>query len=136
MSFITDSDYPEKIKTANLEAFTDSLERAAAESTAIDLVRQYLFQRYDTTLIFSTTGTARNRALVKMCTDIALYMLFQRLPKRQLPDWVEKQYDEAIAFLERVVDGKITMDLPRKIDQSTSKPKTKFRASFPPKRTE
>jgi phage gp36-like protein len=129
MSFITENDYPERLKATNLDAMCegDEVIRLGAEETAVAIVAQYLFQRYDTTLIFAQTGTNRNRALVAMCVSIALYYLYQRLPKRQLPDWVLRDYENALDFLDKVSDGKITMDLPRKLTQQQT-PKTKFRA--------
>lgn len=128
MPFITDDDYKKQIKEANLLAMieNDLPTREDAELSAISQVKDYLFELYDTDAIFSATGTDRHPYLVRCVINVVLYILYQRLPKRMVPELIQKNYDETLSYLERVNDGKIAADLP-KVLTSEDKPETRFR---------
>lgn len=128
MPFITDDDYKKQIKETNLLAMIedDLPTREDAELSAISQVKDYLFQLYDTDAIFDATGTDRHPYLVRCVINVILYILHQRLPKRMIPDLIQKNYDETITYLERVNDGKIAADLPPLLKEDDS-PRTMFR---------
>jgi phage gp36-like protein len=52
-----------------------------------------------------------------VAVDIAVFLLFQR--RRRIPEDVQKQYDDAIKFLERVQRGDATLDQPAPNNQTT-----------------
>lgn len=140
-TFITAADYTARVKSLNLSTMlgedpATSTTLANAEAEAIATVRSYLHQWYAVDTIFQQTGTNRNLHLVGMVINVALKILHERLPQRVTPDWVQRNYDETITFLERVNDGKTTMELPPRPADTSDDPggETKFRWGSQPAR--
>lgn len=79
----------------------------------IDLMKGYLFQNYDTEVVFAATGDARNLTLLRHLKGIVLFDIYTRRTK-QLNDVSKLRYDEAMLWLEKVATGKIKPDLPVK----------------------
>ncbi len=139
MAFITVPDYEVSITTANLSALLGSTpdgsaSLAKAQDTAIVQARDYLFERFDTDAIFGAVADARHSYLVKVIVSLALYHLYSRLPQRQTPEHIRKEYDEAVTWLERLADGKMSADLARRSD-ADNQPNTLFRWGSVPKRS-
>lgn len=128
MPYIEATDYKSQIKDSNLLNMVDNTPaiREEAEDAAIAQVRDYLYERFDTDAIFSATGAQRHAYLLRCVKNIVLYILHQRLPKRILPDHIDRDYQETLNYLERISDGKIAPDLPRLVDDD-DEPETKFR---------
>ena len=135
-SFLTQDDYLPQIKADNMTAMIQSTPGIldTAEAEAISMVRTYLADLYDVDTIFAQTGSSRHAHLLRMCKTVVLYILHQRLPKRMAPEQVERDYADTIAFLERVSDGKIGLELPRK-QTSEAKDVTRFRWGSHPRRS-
>lgn len=128
MAFITDADYLDQIRDANLQAMTESdpTIRENAEATAIEMVEGYLFERYDTDAIFAQTGTDRNRVVLRCVKHITLYDLHKRLPKRLVPEHVLNDYRESVTLLERINGGEYSLKAPRRLKADETN-ETRFR---------
>lgn len=129
--FITDDDYLPYIKDTNLTRMieADPAVRETAEDTALAVVRDSLHALYDTAAIFGATGNDRNRQLVRWVIALALYYMYERLPANIMPARVRDNYQEVMAFLKDIEDGKKPMVLPRRKD-NLNQPITKFRFGF------
>lgn len=129
MSFITDEDYKPYIKDGNLSRLIegDTAIQAEAESTAISVVWDSLFSRYDVSAIFTAIGDSRNKQIVRWCVVLTLYYLYERLPANIMPERVQENYREVMGFLKDIEDGKKPMDIPQKTDSETGQVITKFR---------
>lgn len=129
MSFITDEDYKPYIKDGNLTRLLDgdATAQQEAESTAISVVWDSLFSRYDTSAIFSAIGDSRNKQIVRWCVVLTLYYLYERLPANIMPERVRDNYNEVMGFLKDIEDGKKPMDIPQKTNSETGQVITKFR---------
>lgn len=106
---------------------TDILARVDAE--AVELMMGYLAARYDVEAIFQGIAEppepeedeepeepvdARNPIIVRHCTNIAIYLLSQRLPVDQVPETRVYYYEAARKWLEGVQALKINPpDLPK-----------------------
>lgn len=129
MSYISKEDYWGLIKLENLNDLIQNQDLAleAEQDTAVEMVKSYLYNRYDTVQIFSKQGNERDLRLVRHAVNIVLYNIYQRYTNaRDLP-LKAKNYDDTIIWLEKVNDGKIGLDLPRK--EANDKPITKFRGA-------
>ncbi len=129
-TFITVDDYKAEIKATNLDNMIeqDSTILDNAEASAVSMVTHYLSARYDVDTIFAQVGSARDPHLLRLCKNIVLYILHERLPKRIKPEHISQNYQDTIDFLTGVSDAKIDLvTLPRKTDSETSEPITKFR---------
>lgn len=133
---ITINDYLPYVKQDRLESIIQDNEAIllAAQVTAIEKVKTYLFQRYNTEDIFSATGSNRHPLILQMLIHISLYDLYDRLPNFQLPEKRVKNYDECITLLERIADGKQAIDLPTR-NNSDNTPITKAVFFSNPKRS-
>jgi hypothetical protein len=116
MPFIELTDYKAYIKEANLLNMIDSdtAARTQAEDTAIEEVKQYLYERYDTEVIFALTGGARNLHILRLVIYCALYILHDRLPNRVTPESVIRNYENAREDMAAISNGNISLNAPRR----------------------
>jgi phage gp36-like protein len=126
--FITKEDLITKIRTYRLNQIIDEddtiLEMAFTDTVA--QIENYLHQFYDTDQIFAATLDERSPVVLLWAKQIALYLIYERIPDELLPPRVEKNYDDTIAILEKIAEGRVSVKLPRKIKED-GKPATKFR---------
>lgn len=113
--FITDEDYAVVIGEDALKVISRASEknRTNAELEAIEEISGYLRPTYDCNSIFYTEGDCRNRFIVMLAVDIALYHLGASMPQKMGIEIRKERYDRAIEWLEGVQSGKIVPDLPR-----------------------
>lgn len=112
--FLSEQDYTTVMGKKALEVITQENEenRDSAESSALEEIAGYLRPKYDCDAIFSATGEARNKKIVQVACDIALYHLVSSAPGKMGYELRKERYDAAIKWLEGVQSGKITPDLP------------------------
>lgn len=117
-NWITSADYLQKITNDRLqqiiEGNTDRLDEA--ETTAVAVVKDALFQWYDTDAIFATTGSDRPAQVVRWCVNLALFYLYERVPDKLVPERVVQNYEQTLATLQDIEDGKKSVDLQKKTD--------------------
>lgn len=115
--------------------YTHAFERAIIESTAdfeqaidnieeetIDIVRTYLARYYDVSAIFGDKPI-KTGILTKIITNIILYEAIRRNIYRKAKGKYEEDYKWAMEMLEKVNNGKITLqDLPEKNTNSNTTP--------------
>ncbi|MFK7048738.1 hypothetical protein FLACOL_01080 [Flavobacterium columnare] len=83
---------------------------------SIDLMSGYLYQYFDTEAIFSATGKARNKSVLKHLKGIVIHEIYTRRTKA-FNEVAKTRYNEAMLWLEKISEGKIKPPLPiRKID--------------------
>ena len=112
--FIEEEDYRVVIGESALRIVTQSSEevRSNAEQVAMEEVAGYLRPKYDTAAIFAAEGDARNRQVVQVTADIALYHMVSALPQKMGSEVRRERYERAIHWLEGVAQGRIVPDLP------------------------
>lgn len=127
-TYITAGDYLPRIQDAKLQQIiqSDSTILDEAEQSAIVIVRDALHTRYDVDAIFALTGNNRHLQVVRWVITLALYFLYERVPDRVTPPRVIKNYDDTLAYLLEIEDGKKSVDLPRRLNPD-AEPLTKFR---------
>ena len=90
--------------------------RENAEAIAIEEVSGFLRDRYDVTTIFAAektdTSDPRNKQMVMLVCDIALYHLVSSRPAKQGLEIRKERYDNAIKTLTSIQAGKLQPDLP------------------------
>jgi len=109
VSYATLSDLENWIDEDELVQLTDDDDSGTVDTDKVDTVLEaasmeidgYLGERYDLPLA-SVPGTIN-----KLCCDIAIYNLYTR--RQGPPDYIEKKYDNAVRFLEKVAAGKISL---------------------------
>ena len=113
MGYCTTTDLEKLLPEAKLIRLTDDEATGAVNTDrlqeAIDSGQEeidtYLGNRFDLPI----TGTVPP-ILGKMNVDIAIWNLYSRVTE-EIPDTRQKRYDNAISFLEKVAEGKISIGL-------------------------
>lgn len=123
--FLTESDYAAVCEPTTLDVIQQSDEeiRQRAEAYAIEEISSYLRARYDMSAAFAVTGDDRNKQLVMMTVDVALYHLMAWLPKRMGFEIREIRYNSVIKTLVDV-HNKLQMNLPTYTDPVTGETDT------------
>lgn len=127
-NFISDTDYKAHVRDNQLQMIIDADDTIldTVELTAIAVVKDALYQYYDTAHIFAQTGTNRAPQVVRWCVCLAVYYLYERIPDKLVPERVKKNYDDTLVMLQEISDRKLSLDLPLKKDDE-EKPISKFR---------
>ena len=92
-------------------ASDDEIE-ANAESSAIAKMKSKLSGRFDVAAIFTATGPDRHPLILEYLVDIYLYRLHCRINPRKVPEHIKEKYNEALDWLDGVMDGSENPDLP------------------------
>lgn len=113
MEFLVKEDFKAVCDAPTLDVIGQSDEEniGRAEQYAMEEIASYLRSRYDIRSAFSKRGDERNRHLVMITCDVALYHLVAWLPKRIGFEIRETRYKNAIAWLKDVQAGKATPDI-------------------------
>lgn len=136
-TFIEQTDYLPQIRQYNLEDLIDddSTILDEAEETAIQIVKDHLYQFYDVDDIFAQTGTARHRTVLQWCINIVLYLTFQRVADVMQPDSVTRNYNDTMAWLRRIAGGEQGIQGLPEITDPEGNPTTVFQWGSEKRRT-
>lgn len=112
--FITDEDYRVIIGDDAIKVISRASQttRDNALSIAIEEVSSYLRPTYDASAIFNETGEKRNKLIVMVTADVALYHMTTSLPQKMGIEIRKERYDRAIEILKGIQSGSLTPDLP------------------------
>lgn len=126
--FITDEDYKVVIGDTALKVISQvsAENRANAENEAVEEISGYLRPKYDCGKIFSADGDERNRYIVMITCDIALYHMSASMPQKMGSEIRKERYERAVKWLEGVQSGKIVPDLPQVLDDDGEPANTGF----------
>ncbi len=141
--FITKDDLNANIRAYRLSQIldddTDGVIVGQVLETAEQLVKDHLFQHYDTEVLFLQSGAARKKNVLGWCRHIAMYQLYERVPDELVPERIVKNYNETMDFLMKVAEGRFPVDLPRRTatdpETGLAAPKTKTRWGSQPSRS-
>ena len=118
---------PEEITTHlydyQVEQITDGSVAIVDEAiaTAVEEVKAYLANRYDTDAIFAKEGSERNPLVLRCCKTVAAYHLLLLCNVDAIYEKYEKAYTKTIEFLNRIANGHVTVGLPyREADDGTA----------------
>lgn len=82
---------------------------------SIDLMKSYMYKYYDVKIIFDAIDNKRSKVVLKYLKDIVIYEIYTRRT-HNINEVAKIRYDEAILWLEKISNGKITPNLPIKDD--------------------
>lgn len=126
MEFLTADDLKLVIRDQQLNNLVDNDSALIdlAESEAIEKVKTYLRNRYDVEDVFAQSGTDRNKLVVSLVRDLALYYMAKRQNPRAVPDHIKECHEEAIQVLSDIAEGKAHPNLPAlPLDEDGNQPK-------------
>lgn len=142
MPYLTQEDYTSVIKERDLLSAIESnhLLLVRAEDHAISKIKSYLGDLYDMAAAYATVGLSRNSLLVEITLNLALAHILRRVPSYRVMDGNPhiKAYEESLTLLERISEGKASIDLTRvSTDPAdpSSPPMTRFGGSSQPSRS-
>jgi len=106
MAFLT-KDELKTVSTSELinkiTAYDDSIVNAIIDES-IGLMCSYLSKYYDTDAIFSATGNARHKTVLKKLKDIVIFEIYER-HTREINQAAKRRFDEAMLWLEKLNTG-------------------------------
>lgn len=111
-NFITLDDYDASIHREILDALVRNDEAIIEiiEDRAISEMRSFLSSRYDCDKLFDAAGEKRNRLVLMMALDMAIYHVFCIHNPQKLSQMRKDRYDRAMAWLKEVNRGRATID--------------------------
>jgi phage gp36-like protein len=132
---IAAEDYKTYIRAQKLSMIIDDDETILeeAELTAASVIKDYLYPYYDWTAIYDAIND--HRTVKRWLMVLVIYYIMERIPDKITPERVINNYDDVVKLLEKISDGKASVDLPKLILEDTDRPKTKFRWGSEAKRT-
>ncbi len=74
---------------------------------ALSTIESKISIKYDIATEFNKTGDARNHLLLSIAKNIAIYNLYDT--QETIPEHRVKRYDDAMAFLKDIVNGKAVL---------------------------
>lgn len=112
--FLDDNDILTDIRDVFYDHITDADQTIIdkAEASAIAKMKSKLAERFDVAAIFTAVGDDRDPLILEYCVAIFLRRLHGRINPRKVPSKVKEQYDEAMKWLEGVMNGKENPELP------------------------
>ena len=121
MPFLEETDYQVQVRTWVKNLLVDEhttggdnaiLQRA--EMAAQEEMESYLSNQYDVAKIFDPAQAVeeRNALIVMYMVDIAVYHLHANITPNDVPEVRQTRYDNAITWLKKVADGKLSPNLP------------------------
>jgi phage gp36-like protein len=127
-NWITSDDYKTKVTDQRLNMIIedDTTILDAAESTAIANVQDALHTKYDIDVIFASVGDDRPKQVLRWCVNLAVYYIYERIPDKLIPDRVIRNYENTLEVLDKIADGKYSVNLPHLQDEE-GYPTSKFR---------
>lgn len=102
-----------------------------AIDAAVGEMKGYL-RRYDTSAIFTATGTDRNPLIMELCKSMAAWYLIRLANVDMLYSQIKERYDRAVAWLTKVADGGLYPELPL-ITTESGQVQTTMRTGSQPK---
>ena len=135
-TYLKQQDLQSSIRDGRLEHLLDNDEddtpdvfgQAALEAQSI--VRDYLF-RYAIDDELQKSGTDRHASIIFYLKNICLYILYERIEDDNVPQRIVKNYNDTIATLQEIGQGKSPISLPAKKEDTDGdgipEKKTKFR---------
>lgn len=126
--YITRDDYLSSIRDRRLEQITNNTPSILdnEEETAIQIIKDALHSKYDIDVIFAKTGANRDKQVIRWACTLVLYFVYARISDKMIPERIENDYDETMAYLKALESGKRSTQLPR-LENLEGKPPTNNR---------
>lgn len=112
MNFLKETDWDVQVRAEVARILDPTSAKSkflAAEEMAVSQIKNHLSARYNTAEIFrpaSDDSDERDKYIVMIVVDIALYHLWSKESPNNIPKTRELRYDDAIKWLEAVQSGK------------------------------
>lgn len=110
-NFISKADYGYQIREERLNQILEEADVEEedllddAELEAISIIKDALAPKYDVELIFSQTGAARHKTILRWAKVLVIYFIYERIPDDMVPERVVKNYNQVLERLEAVAQG-------------------------------
>lgn len=101
------------IKVVNLITNNDDATVLELVAENIDLMKSYIYKYYDAEAIFNAEGDERSKVILKHLKSLLVYDLYM-IRNKAVTEEIDKKYNEAMGWLEKINKGSIDADLPRK----------------------
>jgi len=129
MTFLTPDDFLMKMSEDIRNQITDTndaiLDDAEIHATAI--IQDAFYDKYDLDAEFAKTGDERHRNLLRWMLNLTVYFIYERIPDTEVPERVVKNYDDTVAEIKAIEQGKRNTSLTKLIREDNLRKETNFR---------
>jgi hypothetical protein len=111
-NYISKPDYKYQIRTERLDQILEATDEDedllldSAEGEALAILRDHLGKRYNMDVEFSKAGDNRNKVVLRWAKVLVLYFIYERIPDEMVPERIVSNYENVLAMLVKVEDGK------------------------------
>jgi hypothetical protein len=144
-AFLNKEDYKYHLRTNRLDQILEAQDEdedlilGDAEDDAISIIRDAISTKYDADQIFSQTGDARHRTILRWAKVLVIYFIYERIPDEMVPERVVKNYNDTLERLRLIEQGEVNLDgapvLTVTDENGENSPKTRRRWGSIPKRS-
>lgn len=129
MIFLTTDDFLMKMSEDIRNQITDSTDALLndAEIHATAIIQDAFYDKYDLDVEFAKTGDDRHRNLLRWMLNITVYFIYERIPDNEVPERVVKNYDDTIAEIKAIEQGKRNTSLAKLVRDDNNRKETNFR---------
>jgi hypothetical protein len=137
MIFLTINDFKLKLSTDILAQITgnDASINDDAENHAIGLINDAFSAKFDIATELAKTGSDRHANLLRWLLNLTVYFIYERIPDKQVPERVVKNYNDTIDEIVLIERGKRSTTLTPVVNETTGLKKTVFRWGSTEKRS-
>jgi hypothetical protein len=132
---IAKADYKPYLSDKNLNMIIETEDPLLdeVELTAEQVVRDALHPYYDVDNVFENISD--HRQVKRWIIIICIYFIYERIPDALVPERVVKNYDDTLLTLDKISDGKISVNLPKIILADGETTSTKFKWGSAPQKS-
>lgn len=116
MIFIKDEEL-KSVKQSNIMkavSSSDSTILNEVELQVIEEITAYISGKYDAEYIFAQKDGKRSHLIKRITLQMMFFYLSLRIVSDDIPSYLQQQYDNNIALLKDIANGKLNPDLPLK----------------------
>ncbi len=136
MIFLTINDFTLKVSEEIRNQITDSNDAILddAELSAMAIIQDAFYQKYDLDIEFAKTDTDRHQNLMRWMLNLCLYFIYERIPDNEVPERIVKNYNDTVEEIKLIEQGKRNTSLEKLIKEDNQRKETNFRWGSNPKK--
>ncbi len=129
MTFLTINDFLLKLSENIRNQITNGIDSVLddAEMHATAIIQDAFFNKYDLNAEFAKTDEERHKNLLRWMLNLTLYFIYERIPDKEVPERIVKNYDDTMTEIKQIEQGKKNTSLLKLVNEDTDRNETNFR---------
>jgi phage gp36-like protein len=117
-TFLLKTDYRGWLSESIIDQITGGDDTAidGPELIAEQRIKDACATKYNMAAEFAKTSTERNRTLLRWMLSLSCYFIYHDISDDDIPARVIKDYDDVVAELDKIAQGKLSVDMDRVLE--------------------